>query len=131
MSPSGSSTHIFGTSATGSCFCRRASRSKLSAVNTFGTETAEATVTVNKSTEGTAPIIKSFTAVPSSISAGGTSNLTWAIKGATLFTIDQGIGIPASKFSQPVSPAENTTYTLTAINSSGTDRAIVIVTVVP
>ena len=104
---------------------------KLSAVNTFGTETAEATVTVNKSTEGTAPVIKSFIATPTSIPAGGTSNLTWAIKGATLYTIDQGIGIPASKFSQTVSPAENTTYTLTAINSSGVDRAIAVVTVVP
>ena len=104
---------------------------KLSAVNTFGTETAEATVTVNKSTEGTAPVIKSFTAVPSSIPVGGTSSLSWAIKGATLFTIDQGIGIPASKFSQSVSPAATTDYTLTAINSSGTDKAIVTVTVIP
>jgi hypothetical protein len=104
---------------------------KLSAVNTFGTETAEVTVTVNKSPDGTAPIIKSFIATPTSIPAGGKSNLTWAIKGATLYTIDQGIGIPAYKFSETVSPSENTTYTLTAINSSGTDRAIVIVTVIP
>jgi len=104
---------------------------KLSAVNTFGTETAEVTVTVNKSPEGTAPLIKSFTAVPSSIPVAGTSSLSWDIKGATLFTIDQGIGIPISKYSQPVSPAENTTYTLTAINSAGTDRAVVTVTVVP
>ena len=103
---------------------------KLSAVNTFGTETAEVTVTVNKSPDGTAPVIKSFIATPTSIPAGGTSNLTWAIKGATLYTIDQGIGIPASKFSETVSPSENTTYTLTAINSAGTDRAIVIVTVI-
>ena len=104
---------------------------KLSAVNTFGTETAETSVTVNTSADGTAPVIKSFIAAPTSISAGGTSTLTWAIKGATLYTIDQGIGIPASKFSQTVSPSENTTYTLTAINSSGTDRAIAVVTVVP
>ena len=104
---------------------------KLSAVNTFGTETAEATVTVNKSTDGTAPVIKSFTAAPSSIPEGGTSSLSWEIKGATIFTINQGIGIPASKYSQPVSPAETTTYTLTAINSYGTDNATVTVTVVP
>jgi len=104
---------------------------KLSAVNTFGTETAETSVTVNTSADGTAPVIKSFIAAPTSISAGGTSTLTWAIKGATLYTIDQGIGIPASKFSQTVSPSENTTYTLTAINSSGTDRAIAVVIVVP
>jgi len=104
---------------------------KLSAVNTFGTETAEATVTVNRSTDGTAPVIKSFTAAPSGIPEGGTSSLSWEIKGATIFTINQGIGIPTSKYSQPVSPAENTTYTLTAINSYGTDNATVTVTVVP
>jgi len=102
---------------------------KLSAVNTFGTETAEVTVTVNKSTDGTAPVIKSFIASPSSITVGEASSLSWSIKGAALFTIDQGIGIPASKFSQMVSPAVTTDYTLTAINSAGTDRAIVTVTV--
>lgn len=104
---------------------------KLSAVNTFGTETAEATVNVNTLPDGTAPIIRSFTASPNSINAGGTSSLSWDIKGATIFTIDQGIGIPASRFSQSVSPATTTTYTLTAINSSGTDNATATVTVVP
>jgi hypothetical protein len=104
---------------------------KLSAVNTFGTETAEATVTVNRSTDGTAPEIKSFAAVPSSISEGGTSSLSWDVKGFTILTIDQGIGIPISKYSQSVSPAITTTYTLTAINSYSTDNATVTVTVVP
>jgi hypothetical protein len=104
---------------------------KLSAVNTFGTGTAETTVLVNALTDGTAPVIKSFTAVPSSITGGGTSSLSWEYKGATILIIDQGIGILPSKFSQPVSPAETTTYKLTAINSFGTDNATVTVTVVP
>jgi len=104
---------------------------KLSAVNTFGTVTAEATVTVSTLTDGIAPVIRSFTAVPSSIQGGGTSSLSWDIKGATIYTINQGIGIPASKYSQSVSPAENTTYTLTAINSYGTDNATATVTVIP
>jgi hypothetical protein len=104
---------------------------KLSAVNTFGTETAETIVTVHTSTEGTAPVIKAFVAVPDSISEGGTSSLSWDIKGATIFIINQGIGIPISKYSQPVSPAVTTTYTLTAINSYGTDNATAIVTIIP
>lgn len=103
---------------------------KLSAVNTFGTETAEATVTVNTLTDGTAPLIRSFTAQPSSIHGGGTSSLSWDIKGATVYTINKGIGILPSK-PQPVSPAENTTYTLTAINSYGSDNATATVTVIP
>jgi hypothetical protein len=104
---------------------------KLSAVNTFGTETAEATVTVNRLTDGTAPVIRSFAAAPTSIPVGGTSSLSWEIKGATILTINQGIGILASKYSQPVSPAETTAYTLTAINSYGTDNRTVTVTVAP
>lgn len=104
---------------------------ELSAVNTFGTETKETSVTVNTQPDGTAPLIRSFTAAPSSISGGGTSNLSWDIKGATLLIIDQGIGIPASKYSQPVSPSVTTTYSLTAINVYGTDNATVTVSVVP
>lgn len=102
---------------------------KLSAVNTFGTETAETTVTVNTLPDGVAPVIKSFTAVPGTITQGGTSSLSWDVKGFTVIIIDHGIGIPTSKYSQPVSPTENTTYTLTAINSFGTDNATATVTV--
>jgi len=104
---------------------------KLSAVNTFGTETKEVTVTVNTLPDGAAPVIKSFSADPSIISEGGTSSLSWNVKGATIYSIDQGIGIPTSKYSQPVSPAKTTTYALTAINSYGTDNATVTVTVNP
>jgi len=102
---------------------------KLTAVNTFGTETAETTVTVNRLTDGTAPVIKSFAAVPSSIPEGGISSLSWDVKGFTIITIDQGIGIPTSRYSQSVSPAATTAYTLTAINSYGTDNRTVTVTV--
>ena len=102
---------------------------ELSAVNTFGTETVEVTVTVNRSTDGIAPVIRSFAASPDHISEGGTSNLSWNVKGATKFIINQGIGIPASKISQSVSPAVTTAYTLTAINQYGTDNRTVTVSV--
>jgi hypothetical protein len=104
----------------------------LSAVNHYGTENSTATVTVSTITDNvTPPVIKSFTATPSSISTGGTSNLTWDIRGATAIIIDQGIGIPASHYSQEVSPTATTIYTLTAINSAGTDKATVTVTIGP
>jgi hypothetical protein len=103
----------------------------LSAVNSLGTVTSTATVSVTKSTEGTAPVINSFTASPASISAGRTSTLTWDIVGATVILIDQGIGIPGSRFAQPVSPTETTAYTLTAINSTGSENRTVTVTVTP
>ena len=104
---------------------------ELSAVNTFGTEKKEVTVAVSVATDGTAPLIRSFTASPSTISPGGTSNLSWGVTGATILIIDQGIGVPTSASGQAVSPGETTSFTLTAINSYGTDNATVTVTVNP
>ncbi len=104
----------------------------ITAINSFGSKTASAILTANKISDGTAPpVISSFTATPNTISSGGTSTLTWNIHGATVITIDQGIGIPASPFSQTVSPAETTAYTLTAINSAGSENRTVTVTVNP
>ena len=102
---------------------------ELSAVNTFGTKTAETTVTVSTEPDGIAPVIKSFTATPISIPERGTSSLSWDIKGATILTINRGIGVPASKYSQSVSPLVTTTYTLTVINIYGSDNATATVTV--
>jgi hypothetical protein len=104
---------------------------ELSAVNTFGTVKKEVTVEVTKLTDGAVPIIRSFSASPISISPGGTSSLTWDVKGATRLMIDQSIGEPGSKYGQAVSPNQTTSYTLTAINSYGTDNATVTVTVNP
>ncbi len=102
---------------------------ELTAVNTFGSVKREVPVSVTVSTDGVAPIIRSFTASPQSISQGGTSNLSWDVKGATKYIIDQGIGVPDSKYVQAVTPDVTTSYTLTALNSYGTDNATVIVTV--
>ncbi|MCX6007933.1 MAG: hypothetical protein NTZ34_11845, partial [Chloroflexi bacterium] len=122
LSPSGS-TSVIPTATT---------TYTLSAVNNFGTENATATVTVSTVTDNiTPPVIRSFTATPSSISAGQISRLNWEIQGATTILIDQGIDTPASQYLQEVSPAETTTYTLTAINSAGTDNVTVTVTVEP
>jgi hypothetical protein len=51
--------------------------------------------------------------------------------GATAISIDQGIGIPDSHFTQQVSPTETTIYTLTAFNGSGFDSTTATVTVNP
>ncbi|MBN1376024.1 MAG: hypothetical protein JXA01_07710 [Dehalococcoidia bacterium] len=101
----------------------------LAVSNSYGSDNATATVTVNTTTDETPPVIQSFTASPTTISAGDTANLTWNITGATTITIDQGIGIPSSYYAQPVYPTETTTYTLTAFNGAGTDTATVTVTV--
>jgi hypothetical protein len=103
----------------------------LTAANSFGSKTATTSVTASTVSDGTRPVITSFTAVPPSISVGASSNLTWDIQGATTITINQGIGVPVSHFSQAVSPTVTTTYVLTALNSTGTDNRTVTVTVTP
>ncbi|MDD5311599.1 MAG: hypothetical protein PHO26_01000 [Dehalococcoidia bacterium] len=101
----------------------------LTATNSIGSDNATATVIV--AIASSPPVINSFTASPTTISFGGSSYLTWSITGATSISIDQGIGTPVLSFGQTVSPTENTTYTLTANNSAGSDNATVTITVNP
>lgn len=65
------------------------------------------------------PVINSFNATPSSITAGATSTLSWTTTNATRVSIDQGIGSVAVDGSQDVSPGTTTTYTLSAFNGEG------------
>jgi OmpA family len=88
-----------------------------------------ATTTV-KTTSPTAPQITSFTASPATITAGGTSTLSWTVTGASSVSISPNIGtVNAQSGSTTVSPTQTTTYTLTATSSSGSVHASVVVTV--
>src|ERR1700694_1637669 len=75
------------------------------------------------------PSITSFSTTSSTIAAGQSATLSWSISGATSVTLDQGIGDVSSLTSKSVSPAQSTTYTLTAKNSGGTTVAQVTVSV--
>jgi hypothetical protein len=66
-----------------------------------------------------APTIESFTASQPSTYSGTPVTLSWSVFGATDVSIDHGVTIPAGQTSVDVSPAETTTYTLTATNGSG------------
>lgn len=79
------------------------------------------------------PIISSFAANPRTITAGGTSTLTWGpITNADSALIDHGIGGPTlSGSSFPVSPNSTTTYELSATGCGGTVVQSVTVTVLP
>jgi uncharacterized protein YkwD/chitodextrinase len=78
-----------------------------------------------------APIITSFTATPSSITAGQSATLSWAVSGATATAIDNSVGDVSGVTSKSVSPAQTTTYTLTARNSGGNATAVATVVVNP
>jgi hypothetical protein len=73
-----------------------------------------------------APIISSFTASPSVIAPGQTSQLTWAIKDTTGITLN---GIATTGSGTTISPGTTTTYKLVATNNSGSAAASVTVTV--
>ena len=81
--------------------------------------------------QNSAPSITSFTASPSTITAGQSSTLNWSVSGATTLTLDNGIGSVTGSSSRTVSPGSTTTYTLTATNSTGSVSARATVTVQP
>ena len=78
------------------------------------------------------PSINSFTAIPTAIASGQSTNLTWTLSGSEPITlsINKNVGI-VNGISQTVSPIQTTTYTLTASNSAGSDSAQITVSVTP
>jgi hypothetical protein len=80
----------------------------------------------------TAPLatIQSFTASPTLISVGKNSTLNWSVTGATTVTIDPDIGSVMGLTSKVVTPAQDTTYTLT-VNGTVTAKATVTVIAMP
>jgi len=67
----------------------------------------------------TPPAITSFTANPTTITAGGSSNLTGVFSGGTGVVSPGGISV-TSGTAVSVSPTATTTYTLTVTNAAGT-----------
>ena len=77
-----------------------------------------------------APVIAAFTASPGTITAPGSTTLSWGtVTNADSASIDQGIGGIATPGNIVVSPATTTTYTLTASGCGGTATRQVTVTV--
>src|SRR5258708_2893460 len=70
----------------------------------------------------------SLTANPTTVDKGQSVTLTWQTTGASAVSID-GIGAVQPNGTQQVSPAQSTTYTLTAKGDGGTQTATAEVTV--
>jgi len=100
---------------------------KLTVTNTDGLSAA-ATTSVSFGGANASQIVR-FDANPASIAPGQTSTLTWVVQGATSVTIQPGLGDVSLTGSSTVSPAQTTTYTLTAVGPSGTVNATTTVTV--
>jgi hypothetical protein len=75
------------------------------------------------------PVIEYFHASPTTISLGGSSNLSWAVIGASTVEIRPGIGAVELKGSRQVSPSSDTIYTLIAVNGTRNRSAETLVRV--
>ena len=96
----------------------------ITATGLGGTVTTSDTVTV------TYPLpTVSISADPATITIGESSILSWISTNADYCTIEPGVGIVSTNGSTIVSPAETTTYTITATGFGGTATAQSIVTV--
>lgn len=82
------------------------------------------------------PIVKFFTAEPSTIERGQASSLKWEVTGAETVSVNQGLGVIGTSPSggtisgnRSVFPSDTTTYTLTATNNGGSVSETVTVSV--
>ena len=76
------------------------------------------------------PVVTTFAVNPAVISAGQNAVLGWVVTGAQAVNIDNGIGPVPLNGTTSVVPSATTTYTLTAMNQSGSTTAAVTVAVV-
>ena len=86
--------------------------------DTAGTPGVKTFITVTVSS-GAAPVITSFVANPTSITAGSTAQLTGVFSGGT-GSVDNGVGAVTSNGAKTVNPSVTTTYTLTVDDGAGT-----------
>jgi hypothetical protein len=100
----------------------------LTAANATSTITGTTIITV---TQPATLVINSFTANPSTITVGQSSNLQWDISGAESVTITPGIGAVSNIGTKSITPTSSTGYCLTAANSSETKNASASVMVMP
>jgi len=64
-----------------------------------------------------------FNVEPSMINKGETANLSWNVTGATTVSIDNDIGNVSLSGTRIIAPIQNTTYVLTALNSTSSKTA--------
>jgi hypothetical protein len=78
--------------------------------------------------QGFAPVINSFAANQSTVSAGTSVTLSWNVSGASYFIVSPQVGAVRGS-SVAVTPTQTTTYTLYATNEFGRTTATITITV--
>ena len=75
------------------------------------------------------PTVLTFTVEPSVVERGQSANLRWSVNNATSISIDNGVGDVQSSGTRRITPAETTTYRLTASGPNGVANGTTTVTV--
>lgn len=95
----------------------------LTGVGPVGTESLEVTITVDEPA-----VIESFTASPTEIPRGAETTLSWRVTNGTTVEIDNGVGVVDPIADEiEVMVETDTTFTLSATNSQGTETAQVTI----
>ena len=76
-----------------------------------------------------APLVETFSVAPGIIAPGSSATLEWVVAGADSVSIEPSVGGVDASGSVSVSPADSTTYTLTAVNANGSTTSEVVVVV--
>ena len=112
----------------------------LTAGNEYDTVKAIVTVAVVAESDSRGlPVINSFLAEPEDITAGDTSSLSWSVSNASSITMTPGVFRQTDPIvitentsdNATVSPSVTTSYTLTAINDTGSVDETITITVWP
>ena len=116
------------TSSSGSTTINKTTTYTLTAIGPGGTARKSITATVNaaQSSGTTPPVITSFTASATSVAAGGSSMLSWAVTGTSPTVTLNGAAATSPMI---VKPSATTSYELVATNSGGSVSRSVVVTV--
>ena len=83
------------------------------------------------------PVISSFTASPTSITAGQSTTLSWQVSSGAVVNIDNGVGAVVGTTSKVVTPTQTTTYTLTSYiagadgPSASVTKTVTVTVIVP
>ena len=75
------------------------------------------------------PVVAEFAIEPTTIERGQSAVLRWNVTGSTNVALDHGIGTVPPNGNRRVTPADTTTYTLTAMNAIGSAMATATVSV--
>src|SRR5678816_282696 len=121
-SPSGGADTIYGANSPTGTFAGRFVRIVNNSDAPYNPQIAEVEVY-----GGSPPQIRSFTAEPDAIHAGGSSVLRWQITGAASATLAPSNTAVNPTGETTVRPDSTTTYTLSASNDAGTSTATVTV----